>query len=208
MSLAIDERLQLLDWRRRIDELYAMVRADPDPEHAWNVWCATREEMFLGHSQSPLPAAERDAAHTPVYYDYDPAYRVVATVKDGDASSVQVPASVGDGYSLIRAGSAHLTVAGESVALQLLWLDDYAGGMLLTCRDATSGTETYGAGRYLLDTAKGADLGDAEGSGIVVDFNFAYQPSCSYDPQWSCPLAPRENWLTFPIRAGERLRAV
>jgi hypothetical protein len=92
------------------------------------------------------------------------------------------------------------------VTLQLLWLDDYAGGLLLTCRDRTSGTETYGAGRYLLDTAKGADLGDAPG-GIVVDFNFAYQPSCSYDPRWNCPLAPRENWLTFPIRAGERLRS-
>ena len=205
--MSIGERLQLLDWRRRISELYATVRADPDPEHGWNVWCATREELFLEHSQSPLPAAARDAAHTPAYYDYDGAYRAVATLAEGDASSVRVPASLGDGYSLVRAGSAHLTVAGESVVLQLLWLDDYAGGLLLTCRDATSGAETYGAGRYLLDTAKGADLGSAA-DGIVVDFNFAYQPSCSYDPQWSCPLAPRENWLTFPIRAGERLRAV
>ena len=161
----------------------------------------------MEHPQSPLPAAARDGAHTPAYYDYDGAYRVVATVAEGDASTVRVPASVGDGYNLVRAESAHLTVSGESVVLQLLWLDDYAGGLLLTCRDATSGTETYGAGRYLLDTAKGADLGSARG-GIVVDFNFAYQPSCSYDPQWSCPLAPHENWLTFPIRAGERLRAV
>ena len=207
MSSGIGGRLQLLDWRRRIAELYAMVRADPDPERGWNLWRARREELFLGHPQSPLLAAARDNGHAPAYYDYDAAYRVIATITEGDASTVQVPASVGDGYSLVRAGSAHLTLAGNSVALQLLWLDDYAGGLLLTCRDATSGSETYGAGRYLLDTAKGADLGGAAG-GIVVDFNFAYQPSCSYDPRWNCPLAPRENWLTFPVRAGERLRAV
>ena len=205
--MSIGERLQLLDWRRRIAELYATVRADPDPEHGWRMWCATREELFLGHPKSPLPATSRDTPHKPAYYDYDAAYRVVATVAEGDASSVRVPASVGDGYTLVRAGRAHLAIAGVSVVLQLLWLDDYAGGLLLTCRDATSGTETYGAGRYLLDTAKGADLGGAAGA-IVVDFNFAYQPSCSYDPRWNCPLAPRENWLTFPIRAGERLRAV
>ena len=202
---SLSERLQLLDWRRRVAELYARVRADPVAERAWITWQATRSQLFLQHPQSPLPAADRDPDHLPDYFDYDPAFRVAATVSEGDATSVQVPASTGDGYRLLRAGSAHLVVVGETVTLQLLWLDDYAGGLLLTYRDATSGNETYGAGRYLLDTAKGADLGDAEG-GIVVDFNFAYQPSCSYDPRWSCPLAPRENWLTFPIRAGERLR--
>lgn len=206
MTAGIGERLQLLDWRRRIAVLYAAVRADPVVERSWLMWQAVRGQLFLQHPQSPLPASDRDPGHLPEYYDYDPAYRVVATVTEGDATRIVIPASGDEGYGLIRAGSAELTVAGEPVVLQLLWLDDYAGGLLLTCRDATSGTETYGAGRYLLDTAKGADLGPAEG-GIVVDFNFAYQPSCAYDPRWNCPLAPRENWLPFPIRAGERLRA-
>jgi uncharacterized protein (DUF1684 family) len=88
----------------------------------------------------------------------------------------------------------------------MFWLLDYSGGFFLSFRDATCGDETYGAGRYLLDTAKGADLGTDENGRVVLDFNFAYQPSCSYDPRWSCPLPPRENWLTMPIRAGERLR--
>jgi uncharacterized protein (DUF1684 family) len=87
----------------------------------------------------------------------------------------------------------------------MFWLLDYAGGFFLSFRDATCGTETYGAGRYVLDTAKGADLG-TDGGRVILDFNFAYQPSCSYDPQWSCPLPPRENWLTIPIRGGERFR--
>ena len=88
----------------------------------------------------------------------------------------------------------------------MFWLLDYAGGFFLSFRDATSAATTYGAGRYLLDTAKGADLGVNTDGKLILDFNFAYQPSCSYDPQWSCPLPPRENWLTIPINGGERLR--
>ena len=85
----------------------------------------------------------------------------------------------------------------------VFWLADYAGGLFVSFRDASSGKETYGAGRYVLDTAKGADLGTDAG-GLILDFNFAYQPSCSYDERWSCPLPPRENWLTVPILGGER----
>jgi uncharacterized protein (DUF1684 family) len=88
--------------------------------------------------------------------------------------------------------------------LALYWLEAYGGGVFLPFRDETSGTETYGAGRYLLDTVKGADLGE-EGGRLVLDFNLAYNPSCAYDPRWACPLAPPENRLTIPIRAGERV---
>ena len=71
-------------------------------------------------------------------------------------------------------------------------------------RDATAGSSTYGAGRYLLDTAKGADLG-LDGGLLVLDFNFSYHPSCRYDPAWQCPLAPPQNVLAVAIEAGERL---
>ena len=87
--------------------------------------------------------------------------------------------------------------------LDLYWLDGYGGGIFLSFADATSGRETYGACRYLLDTVKGADLGE-EGGRLVLDFNFAYNPSCAYDPRWVCPLAPPGNRLAVPIRAGER----
>ena len=88
--------------------------------------------------------------------------------------------------------------------LEVFWIDVYGGGVFIPFRDATSGSLTYGGGRYLLDTIKGADLGMTERGELVLDFNFAYHPSCHYDPRWSCPLAPRENWLTVPIEAGER----
>ena len=87
--------------------------------------------------------------------------------------------------------------------LELYWLEGYGGGLFLPFADATRGTETYGAGRYLLDTVKGADLG-AEDGRLVLDFNFAYNPSCSYDDRWACPLTPSPNRISAPIRGGER----
>ena len=72
---------------------------------------------------------------------------------------------------------------------------------------ATSGRVTYGGGRYLFDTAKDTDglvLEITPGSSdVVIDFNYAYNASCAYSPLWACPLAPPENFLTVPVRAGE-----
>ena len=83
----------------------------------------------------------------------------------------------------------------------------YAGGLFLPLLDATNGVETYGAGRYLLDAAKSADLGgDAAAGTLVVDANFAFQPSCAFDPHWACPLAPPGEPVPARIEAGERLR--
>jgi uncharacterized protein (DUF1684 family) len=97
-------------------------------------------------------------------------------------------------------------VAGKAAELAVYWLEGYGGGLWLPFADATSGEITYGGGRYLYDTIKGADLG-ATASGFVLDFNFAYNPSCAYDERWSCPLSPPENRLPFAVNAGERLPA-
>jgi uncharacterized protein (DUF1684 family) len=88
--------------------------------------------------------------------------------------------------------------------LALYWFEGYGGGLWLPFSDASCGTETYGGGRYLSDTIKGADLG-ISGSEILLDFNFAYNPSCAYDDRWSCPLSPSENRLPFAVNAGERM---
>ena len=95
---------------------------------------------------------------------------------------------------------------GGTRELGVYWMAGYAGGIFLPFRDVTNGAETYGAGRYLLDTAKSADLGADEAAGsLILDFNFAFHPSCAFDPRWSCPLAPPENHLDLRIEAGERL---
>ena len=108
--------------------------------------------------------------------------------------------------SFRRIGSVQLPFPEGSRRLSVFWMDGYAGGLFLPFRDATNGVETYGAGRYLLDGAKGADLGgDVARATLILDFNFAYQPSCAFDPRWACPLAPPENRLDIQVRAGERI---
>lgn len=202
----ITQRLELADWRRQVSELYTAIRAETEPVAAWTQWREGRDDLFRTHPQSPLPAEERGDATALAYYDYDPALRTVGDIDEADGATFELPGSTSGHVTAERAGTVQFTLGGESRSLSMFWLLDYAGGFFLSFRDATCGDETYGAGRYLLDTAKSADLGaDCEGR-LILDFNFAYQPSCSYDPQWSCPLPPRENWLTIPIRAGERLR--
>lgn len=201
------ERLALLDWKRQVAELYRAVRASRDPSDAWTAWRAGRDALFRGHPQSPLPEPAR-AAHTALfYYPYDPAAHVLAAVVDVRAATTrEIPASDGAAYSFTHFADARFTLFGRPCALRLYWLEGYGGGLFLPFRDATSGAETYGAGRYLLDTVKGADLG-AEDGRLILDFNFAYNPSCAYDPRWSCPLAPPDNRLPLPVRAGERVPA-
>jgi uncharacterized protein (DUF1684 family) len=87
--------------------------------------------------------------------------------------------------------------------LSLFWISGYGGGVFVPFADATSRETTYGGGRYLLDTIKGADLGSTPEGEIILDFNFAYNPSCAYNPRWTCPLAPPENRLPFAVTAGE-----
>ena len=82
----------------------------------------------------------------------------------------------------------------------------YGGGLWVPVHDASSGASSYGGGRYLLDTVKGADLGStrtATGEELVLDLNFLYNPSCAYDPAWACPLAPPGNRLEAAVEAGE-----
>ena len=105
--------------------------------------------------------------------------------------------------AFVRFAVARFALGEAECELELYWLDAYGGGLFVPFADATSGAETYGAGRYLLDTVKGADLGTEDGR-LVLDFNLAYNPSCSYDPRWACPLTPPANRLSVTVRAGEQ----
>jgi uncharacterized protein len=198
----VDE-LTLLDWKRRIFELYEAIRGDPDPEHGWRRWCETRDQLFRTHPQSPLPAERRSAFDGVPYFDYDPALRVLGVVEAAEREQREIATSGERPYSFTRFARTRFELAGKELALDLYWLDGYGGGLYLSFADATSGSETYGACRYLLDTVKGSDLGERNGK-LVLDFNFAYNPSCSYDPRWVCPLAPPGNRLPVPVRGGEK----
>jgi uncharacterized protein (DUF1684 family) len=120
--------------------------------------------------------------------------------------AMELPVSAGGTMAMRRIGHVEIPFPGGPRRLGVFWMSRYAGGVFIPFRDATNGSETYGAGRYLLDAAKSADIGgDPERGTLVLDFNFAFHPSCAFDPKWACPLAPPENRLDIPIRAGERL---
>ncbi len=161
------------------------------------MWTRRRAELFADHPQSPRRGTR------PAYYDYDPAGRALARVGEAEEQRFELPTSQEGAMTFTRFATARFVLAGRDLALDIYWLEGYGGGAFLPFRDATSGDETYGAGRYLLDTVKGADLG-MEDDRLVLDFNFAYNPSCAYDPAWLCPLAPPANRLDVPLRYGEK----
>jgi uncharacterized protein (DUF1684 family) len=160
--------------------------------------------LFREHPESPLPPEERRGYSGPHVYDYDPGWRVLASVESTEPARIGLRTSGPAPVFFTRFAVAHFEVGGAELSLDLYWLESYGGGLFVPFADVTSASETYGAGRYVLDTIKGADLGQEDGL-LVMDFNFAYQPSCSYDPSWSCPLAPPGNRLPVRVRAGERL---
>ncbi len=199
--MTTDERyFELLDYRRRVNTLYADVRAllPADAVAAHALWRAGRDDLFGTHPQSAIPAHERAKFNGLAYREYDPKLTFSAPIRPLPHEKYDVGTSTGDVIPFVRFGAVDLPVG----SLEVFWLDAYGGGVFIPFRDATSGQTTYGGGRYLLDTAKGADLG-ANGDALVLDFNFAYHPSCHYDPQWVCPLAPPSNRLAVPIEAGE-----
>ena len=195
--------LTLLDWKRTIFELYADVRAASDAEAAWRRWRDVRERLFRTHPQSPVSESRRSEFRGCRYFDYDPAARVLTHVSPLAPEEHAIVTSTGVAYTFVRFGRAAFELYGTPCSLVLYWLEGYGGGLFIPFGDGTSGETTYPAGRYLLDTVKGADLGMSEGS-LVFDFNFAYNPSCAYDPRWVCPLAPTDNWLPVHVTAGEQ----
>jgi uncharacterized protein (DUF1684 family) len=196
--------MDLTDYRRQNVQLYSQVRDSSLPPQArWELFRRGRDELFRAHPQSALTEADRRSFKGLDYFDYSPELRYaieLESVEKGKPLSVQLE---DDGEVVLsRVGRARLRVGDVAASLMVYWIEGYGGGMFLPFRDGTNGGETYGGGRYLLDSTKGADLG-AESGKLVLDFNYAYNPSCAYNPRWHCPLAPVENWLEIPIAAGE-----
>ena len=156
---------------------------------------AQKDELFRGRHSPLLPAA-RAGFRGLHYYDPDPNWSLELELEPADGSPVTIETSDGAQRTYRRAGIVSFEAAGRPVRLTLY--DTGHRGFFLPFRDATSGRETYGAGRYL-------DLDEADGGLVSVDFNLAYFPLCAYNDAYSCPLPPVENWLEVPVRAGERL---
>ena len=197
--------LDLVDWRRRVGDLYRT--SGPD---ALTRFRRGRDELFRTHPQSPIEPDERESFQGLRYFDPDPSYRVRARVEPADGSELLIETGGDDGaIRFQRTARLEFELVGQPCALIVLRLVQYAGGLFVPFKDTTAVKQTYGAGRYLFDTAKDTDglvLGITAGSpDVVIDFNYAYNASCAYSPRWACPLAPPENHLDVEVRAGEMI---
>jgi uncharacterized protein (DUF1684 family) len=203
-ATTLPSALALAQWRREVFDIYREVRLSGDPQSGHARWRERRDRLFAEHPESPLGADDPLRTTGLPVWPYDPRLRfAVALSPATEEKRYTLSTGPDEATALGLMGWAELPdpVGGR---LAVWWLEQYGGGVFIPFRDATAGHESYGAGRYLLDTIKGADLGLQDGR-LVLDFNFSYHPSCRYDEEWQCPLAPPENVLAAAVRAGERM---
>jgi len=157
---------------------------------------AEKDRVFAKDPHSPLTPEQRRTFRGLPYFDENPKLVINATVdRDVEPGEVSMSTTGGEEQAYHRYGLVRFRVDDQPAQL-VLYASEDADELFLPFRDATSGHETYGAGRYLEVHARG--------EAVTIDFNYAYNPNCAYDPSWSCPLPPTENWLKVPIRAGEK----
>jgi uncharacterized protein (DUF1684 family) len=198
--------VDLLDWKRQVGAMYASARTGGAGEEALDAFRRAKDRLFATHTQSPIPPEQRARFGGLAYFAYRPGLRLHAELEpDSTGGELVLPSSTDEPFRFAFVGRVRPVIDGHEISLAVFWLTSYGGGVFVPFRDTTAGTATYGAGRYLLDTVKGADLGATPNGEMVLDFNYAYNPSCSYDPQWSCPLAPLESRIDVAIEAGERV---
>jgi uncharacterized protein (DUF1684 family) len=161
-----------------------------------------KDRFFAGHRQSPIPPEDRAEFRGLAYYPADPNYRFeVELLEHEEKEFVRMAYTKGEEQDFIRWAEFRLRIGGEDCVLQAYKSEAEKGQLFIPFRDATSGRETYGAGRYLdLDPARNRA---ADGKWIL-DFNRAYNPWCVYTEDYTCPVVPEENWLSVPVRAGEK----
>jgi uncharacterized protein (DUF1684 family) len=155
------------------------------------------KDHFYGHEhQSPLTPKQQRAFKGLAYFPENKSLVIHATIdRKVEPGAVRMTTTTGTEQVFNRHGVVRFEVDGQPAQVTL-YSSPGSDSLFLPFRDATSGKESYGAGRYL-------DL-HAHGDKVVIDFNYAYNPYCAYNPEWSCPLPPAENWLKVPIRAGEK----
>ena len=201
--------LEIVDWRRRVFALYAEVREAKVLPAAHELWRRTRDDLFATHPSTPLLPEDRTDFTGLRVTPYDPDWRFEVAIAAAEPRHMDIETGTDGVVPFDLLGIADVPGVGP---LDVWKLGSYGGGIFVPIKDALHGTHggTYGGGRYLLDTIKGAFLGAGHTSAgpmpesLVLDFNFAYNPSCAYDPAWACPLAGAGNTTTVEIPVGER----
>lgn len=186
-------------------DIYAQVRHTAEaesPSSAHSLWCRQRNHLFASHPASPLNEEAKLRFRALAVAPYDPNLRCESKINDdGAGQKLELPTGTDGTVYFERLG----TVTTPAGRLAVWRLATYGGGIFLPVRDALAGADggTYGGGRYLLDTIKGAHLGPDSGEPLILDFNFLYNPSCAYDERWACPLPGPDNRVEVPLMVGE-----
>lgn len=209
----MSDYLDLYDYRRKVAAMYVerrdSLQAGENVEMVWQRFRLRRDQLFRDHPQSALDEEQRRTFQGLKYFPYQSAFRVPAQIEaDIEPGQLTVTMNAHEQMSMTTVARLRFTVQGQEATLMLYWINIYGGGLFLPFRDTTSPVESYGGGRYLFDTIKGSDFLPVPGSdpqhAMLLDFNYAYNPSCAYNDHWVCPLAPAENRLTLAIGAGEK----
>ncbi len=160
-----------------------------------------KDIFFATHWQSPISLEERQKFKGLKYYPPDPKLRFELELHEhNDKKTIEIEDTKGNIRHFLQWGEFRFRIGNEDCTLQAYKSDPEEERLFVPFRDATSGKETYGAGRYL-----DLDLVDRTASGKwILDFNRAYNPWCAYSKDYACPLVPPENLLKVPVRAGEK----
>jgi len=160
-----------------------------------------KDRFFAAYRQSPIPPRERAGFRGLRYYPIEPNFRFeLALHEHHDKKRLKIEDTKGNIREFLRWGEFRFQVGNEMCTLQTYKEDPEEERLFVPFRDATSGKETYGAGRYL-----DLDLRNLTTNGRwSLDFNRAYNPWCAYSEDYACPFVPPENWLKVPIEAGEK----
>jgi hypothetical protein len=162
----------------------------------------SKDAYFAQHWQSPIPPQDRPRFKGLQYYLPDPSYRFeLELYEHSEKGAVRMAYTKGNEQDFVRWGEFRFKIAGREQSLQAYKGNREEERLFVPFKDATSGKETYGAGRYL-DLEPDRDR-TQEGKWIL-DFNQAYSPWCAYSEAYTCPFVPAENWLEVPILAGEK----
>lgn len=161
------------------------------------------DDFMQHHPQSPLEWEQRDEFTGLDYYPENEALVLEVEVErfPDDEPLIELITNTGDIRPHRRWGKFSFTVDGEEATL-VIYSDEHGHEFFLPFRDTTNGDETYGAGRYLDDNRPG--IWRLDDNLFEIDFNYAYNPYCAYNENYSCPLPPRENWLKVAVEAGEK----
>lgn len=207
-----EQYLDLYDYRCRVATMYRertqSYLAGESAETVLQHFREAKDDLFAHHPQSALDEEQRPHFRGLRYFPYNPALVFLVEVDTRiEPVRQEIAMNADEIMTMTSVGRLHFSVDGQPTILTLYWLDIYGGGLFLPFRDTTCPAESYGSGRYLFDTIKGSDPLPVSGVDgwrkMLLDFNYAYNPSCAYNSRWVCPLAPVENRLSVAISAGE-----